>query len=161
MAITASAQPESGQIVYARSNFPHLFQLHFSEEGMDHVVQNWRRSNLDGVVRVWPSASGLEPSWCAGIIWPGFLQVATSLLPVSDFQTWFCFYTNAPDNIVQNQPGSNLVLADCVRFRPSRSGPEASQCARIIQPASGQCFPADLDWMQIGSGMFTGETVSR
>ena len=49
------------------------------------------------------------------------------------------------DNTVQNQPRPNLVLADCVRFRPNRPSPEASQCARIIWPASGQCFPAELD----------------
>ncbi len=57
---------------------------------------------------------------------------------------------------MQNQPGSDLVLADCVRFWPNGSGPEASRCARIIRPASGQCFPADPDRMRIGSGMFTG-----
>ena len=57
---------------------------------------------------------------------------------------------------MQNQPGSDLVLADCVRFWPNRSIPEASQCARIIPPASGQCFPADPDPLIIGSGMFTG-----
>ena len=43
---------------------------------------------------------------------------------------------------------------DCVRFWPNGSGPEASQCARIIRPASGQCFQADQ--MRIGSSMFTG-----
>ena len=112
--------------------------------------------DLDRLVRVWPYASGLEASWCTGIIWPGFWQNATSPLPVSHFQTWFCSSTDIPDNIVQTQPRSNLVLADCVRFWPNGSGPEVSQCARIIQPASGQCFPADLDQMQIRSGMFTG-----
>ena len=113
-------------------------------------------SDLDGLVRVSPDASGLEASWCVGIIWPGFWQDTTSLLPVSEFQTQFRSSTDVPDNIVQNQPGSNLGLADCVRFWPNGSGPEASQCARIIQPTSGQCFPADPDRVRIGSGMFTG-----
>ena len=58
---------------------------------------------------------------------------------------------------MQNQPGSDLVPADCIRFWPNGSGPEASRCARIIRPASGQCFPADPDRMRIGSGMFTGK----
>ena len=58
-------------------------------------------------------------------------------------QTLFCSSTDVPDNIVQNQPGSDLVLADCVRFWPNGSSPDASQCARIIRPASGQCFPAN------------------
>ena len=49
---------------------------------------------------------------------------ATGSLPVSRFQTRFRSSTDVPDNIVQNQPGSDLVLADCVRFGPNgwRSG---------------------------------------
>ena len=90
-----------------------------------------------------PNASGLEASWYAGIIWPGFWQDATGPQPVSHFQTLFRSSTDVPDNIVQNQTGSDLVLADCVRFWPNGSGPDASQCARSIRPASGQCFPAD------------------
>ena len=77
--------------------------------------------------------------------------------PVSHFQTRFRYSTDVPDNTVQNQPGSDSVLADCVRFWPNRSGPEASQCARIVRPVSGQCFPADPDRMRMGSGMFTGQ----
>ena len=94
--------------------------------------------------------------WCAEIIRPSFWQDATSPLPVSHFQTWFHSSTDVPDNTEQNQPRSSLVLADCVRFWPNRSGPEASWWAKIIRHASGQCFPADPDWMRIRSGMFTG-----
>ena len=72
MAITASMRLKLGQIVYTRSNFTH--QLHFSKEGMDHIVQSRPGSNLDGLVRVWPNASGLEASLCAGIVRPGFWQ---------------------------------------------------------------------------------------
>ena len=42
-AITASVQPELGWIVdilYARSDFLHLIQFHFSYKGPDHIVQN-------------------------------------------------------------------------------------------------------------------------
>ena len=121
-------------------------------------MQNRPGSNLDGLVRVWPNASALEASRFARIIWPIFWQDATGLLPVShfDFETRFHSSTDVPDNIVQNQPGSDLVLADCVRFWPNGSGPEASRFARITRPASGQCFPADPDRMRIGSGVFTG-----
>ena len=140
MAITASVQPELGRIVYAGSDFPHPLQLRFFKEGMDHTVQNRPVSDLDGLVRIWPNASGLGTSWCAGIISPGFWQDATGPLPVSDFPTLFRSSTDVPDNTVQKQPGSGLVLADCVRFWPNGSGPEASRCARIIRPASGQCF---------------------
>ena len=76
-------------------------------------------------------------------------------LPVSRFQIRFRSSTDVPDNTVQNQPGSGLILTDCVRFWPNGSGPEASRCAGIIRPASGPCFPADPDRMRIGSGMFT------
>ena len=69
-----------------------------------------------------------KQSWCAGIIWPGFCQEATGPLPVPDFQTKFRSSTDVTDNIVQNQPGSHLVLVDCVRSWPNGPGPEASRC---------------------------------
>ena len=40
MAIMASVRPKLGQLVYAGSDFPHLFRLCSSKEGMDHIVQN-------------------------------------------------------------------------------------------------------------------------
>ena len=126
----ASVQPELGRIVYAGSDFPHPFQFRFSKEGMDLIAQNQPGSDLDGLVRVWPNASGLEASCCAGIIRSGFWQDATSLLPVSHFQTRFRSFTDVPDNIVQDQPGSDIVLADCVRFWPNGSGPEAKPVCR-------------------------------
>ena len=129
MVITASVQPESGRIVYAGSDFPHPFQFRFSKEGMDPIVQNLLGSDLDGLISVWSNASGLEASWCAGIIWPGFWQGTTGPLPVSHFQARFRSSTAVPDNIVPNQPGSDLVLADCVRFWPKGTRPEASRCA--------------------------------
>ena len=46
--------------VYAWSNFPHPIQFCFSKEGMDHSVQNRPWSDMDGLVRVWPNASGLK-----------------------------------------------------------------------------------------------------
>ena len=159
MAVTASVQPESARMVYARSDFPHPFQFRFSKEGPDHTAQNRPGSDLDGLVGVWSKTPGLEASRCAGIIGPGFWQDATRPLPVSHFQTRFRTFTDVPDN----QPGSDLVLADCVRFWPNGSGPEASRCAKLIRSASGQCFPADPDRIRIGSGMFTGciETSKR
>ena len=72
------------------------------------------------------------------------------------FQARYRASTDVPDNSVRNQPGSDLVLADCVSFGPNGSGPKASQRARIIRPACGQCFQADPDRMRMGSGMFTG-----
>ena len=57
-----------------------------------------------------PGASGSEASRCARIVGP---------LPVSHFQTRLPSSTNGPDDILQNQPGSDLVLADCIRFGPN------------------------------------------
>ena len=79
MAITASVQLESGRIVYARSDLPHPFQhlffLSFFKTQIIIIVQNRPGSDLDGLVRVWPNASCLEASQCAGIIGPGFWQM--------------------------------------------------------------------------------------
>ena len=83
---------------------------------------------------------------------------ATSPLSVSHFQTRL---RSCPDHIVQNHFGSDLVLADCVRFWPNGSGPEASRSATIIRPASDQRFQADPGQIRIGSGMFTGLFVLR
>ena len=156
IAVTTSVQPESARIVYAGSDFPHPIRFRFSKEDMDHIVQNRPGSDLDGLARVWPNASGLEASRCAGIVWPGFWQDATSPLPVFPFQTRLQSSTDVPDDTVQNQPGSDLVLPDCVRFWPHGSGPEANRSAKITRPVSGQIFRADPDRMRIGSGMFTG-----
>ena len=159
MAIAASVQPESGRIVYAGSHFAlffFFFSSVFPKMAWAILCKNRPGSDLDGLVRVWLSSSGLKTSRCAGIIAPGFWQDATGLLLVSHFQSRFRSSTDVPENIIQNLPGSDLVLVDCARFGSNGSGPEASQCARIIRTASGQCFQADLDRMRIGSGMFTG-----
>ena len=114
----------------------------------DPIWMVWSRSGQRHLIRKQvgvPESSG-----------PVLRQDATGPLPVSHFQTRFRFSRNVPDNTVQNQPGSDLVLADCVRFWPNGSGPEANQCARVIRPASGHCFPVDPDRMRFGSGMFTG-----
>ena len=71
MAITADVEPELAQIVHARSSFPHPIWFHFSEEGPDHTVQNWSRTDPDGLVRFWPNVSGPEARPCALIIQPG------------------------------------------------------------------------------------------
>ena len=116
-----------------------------------------------------------DPIWMA---WSGFGQthlvrkqagVQESSGPVSgrtqparyQFQTRFHSSRDVPDNTVQNQPGSDLVLTDCVRCWPNGSSPEASRCARVIRPASGHCFPAHPERMRIGSGMFTGLSLTR
>ena len=86
----------------------------------------------------------------------GFWQDATGLLSVAHLHTQLRSSTDVLYHVVQTQPGSSLVLADCVRFCPNRPGPEASWCARTIQLASGQRFRACPNRMQIKCGMFAG-----
>ena len=124
MAVTASMQPESGRIVYVGSDFPHPFQFCFSKKRMDHIAQNRPGSDLNGLVRVWPNASGLEASRCARIIRPGSGRTQPARYQFPTFRLGSVLPQTSRIILMQNQPGSDLVLADCVRFWPNRSGPE-------------------------------------
>ena len=57
----------------------------------------------------------------------GRTQPACYQFPIfsSHFQTRLRSFTDVPDNIIPNQPRSDLVLAECARFWPNGSGPEA------------------------------------
>ena len=112
------------------------------------------KTDLDGLVRVWPDVSGLEASRCA----------------VSHFETRFRSSADVLDNIAQSQPGSDLVLADCVRFwakrirsgskpmcknhparfRPmlhSRSGPDANRIRHVYCGNTGSLHRAYCLWV--------------
>ena len=52
------------------SNFLHPVQFCSFKEGLDQIVQNQPRSDLDGLVRFWPTESGPETNQCARIIRP-------------------------------------------------------------------------------------------
>ena len=82
----------------------------FSEESLDHTAQNRRGSDLDGQVRVWPNSSGLKARRCACRNHRTRLRTGP--------QTRLRSSTDVQDNIIQNQPGPDLVLADCARFWP-------------------------------------------
>ena len=105
----------------------------------------------------WPNVSGPEASRCARIIGSGSGRTQPARFQCPTFglscilpQTaWIII-------IVQNQPGSDWVLADCVRFGPDGSGPETNRCAIVTRPASGESLGADPDRMRIGSSRFTG-----
>ena len=135
-----------GWIIYARSNFPRPIRFHFSKEGMDHIMQNWLRSDLDGLVMDWPDTHGLEACRCTGIIGPRFWQEATSPLPVFLCQTQLCSSTDVPDHIVQNQPGSDLALTDCVRFWQT----DPVQRQGSVQESSGPLLANASNLTQIG-----------
>lgn len=106
----------------------------------------WIQSGWPGKDLAKCISSGIKPMCKNHPAW--FWQNATGLLPVPHFQTPLHFSTDCSFHIVQNQPGSKLVLADSVTFWPNGSGPEASQCARIIRPTFGQGCLADPDWIR-------------
>ena len=83
MVITVSVQAGSDQIIYARPDFLCLLWFCSSKEGLDHIVQNGPRFDLDGLVKIWPNASGLEASQYARIIRPasGKMQLAPYQFP--------------------------------------------------------------------------------
>ena len=149
-------QPESGRIIYAGSDVPQPFQIHFFKEGVNHMMQNRPGSELDGLVRVWPNASGLEANRCAGIIGPGFWQDATGPLPVPYFQTRFRSSTDVPDNTVQNQPGSDLVRLTVSGVGQTDTGRKQAGVQESSGPLLAIASQPIRVRMRIGSGMFTG-----
>ena len=131
MAITASMQPESGWIRLPASNSVQFFQ---KRPGSCHAKPAQIRSGWPGHVLAKHIWSGSKP-----VHWAWFWPNANGLIPIFCFRLG-CVLSISLDHTVQNQPRSDLVLADCIRFWPNRSGPEASWCTRIIGPASGQHF---------------------
>ena len=120
-----SVQPESGQILYARFPTSVSVPCFQSKQGSycarpTLIQSGWSGQGL--AKHIWSGSKLVcrnhQVQFLAGCNRPAIL--------VSHFQTRFCSSRDIPDNVVQNQPGSNLVLADCVRFWPNRSSPEAS-----------------------------------
>ena len=133
-------------------NFPHpIWFLIYSQESLDRVVWNW-----PGFILVWSGFGQMDlvqkqagvqellgpvPAECC---WP-----ATSF-PLSDSVAFFHRQARSYcAKAAQIQSGSS-----CVRFGPNGSSPEASQCARIIWPASSQCFWAS--WSRLNPPWLLG-----
>ena len=169
-------QPESGRTVYAGSDFQHRFhfllcyakrtrirsewpgqglaKFVWSESKLvcrdhlarflarDHLARFLARDHLARFLARDHLARFLARDHLARFL-AGRNRAATSF-PLLDSVLVF---HRRPEYYYTNRPGSDLILADCTRFWPNGSGPEESQCARIIRPASGQCFPADPDRM--------------
>ena len=87
------------------------------------LPESWcAKPAIDDLVRLWPNAYGQKASWCARITGP-YSDNTTGLPPVAHFQTRLRSSTDGPDHFVQNQPGSDLILADCqVLAKRIRSG---------------------------------------
>ena len=112
VAISASVQPDSGWIWLPTSDLVLSF---FPKKA-------WIISFKTNPDLIWIACRVL-----AKCIWSGskpmyknhqaqFWQNTTGLLPVSLFQTQLHSSTDCPDDIVQNQLGSDLVLTDYIRF---------------------------------------------
>ena len=115
-------QPESGGTIYARSDFLRLIWFRFSKGVLDHTVQNWPRSGLNGLVRFWPNASGPEASVqeSLGLVSGRIvLRMQPACYQFPTFRLGLHSSTDGPDHTVQNQAGFNLVLADCLMFWPT------------------------------------------
>ena len=139
-------------------------------------------SDLDDLVSFGLNTSCAEASRCARIIRPdsGRMQRAHYHFPT------FILGCIVPQTawiiLCRNQPTPTFILSCIVpqtswiilcrtspdpiwfwltQFWPNRSGPEASQCTRTTWPTSGQRFQADLDWMQISSGILLGSVLCR
>ena len=88
-----------------------------------------------------------------------FWQNAISLLPVSKL----CWFLPQTARIILCKTSLDLIwfwlTGSGIDQMDDGSSPEASLCARIIGPASGQCFWANLDQMWIRSGRFTGKML--
>ena len=109
------------------------------------LCKNQPGSNLDGLVRFWPSTSGLEASWCARITGPSSGTTQLACYQVSTFRLG-CVLSQMAQIILCKTSSKltyagwlsgfgqtvDLMLADCVRFWPNGSGLEASQCAGLF-----------------------------
>ena len=122
------------------SVLPNKAQIVLCTTGLDQIWMAWSGFGQMHLVR---KHASVQES--LGQILVECHQPATTI-PVSQYQTQLCSSTDDPDHIVQNQPGSSLVLANCVRSWPNGTGLEASHCPQI-SAASDQHFQADLDQM--------------
>ena len=122
--------------IYVGSNFLYPIWFRFSKEGLDHIVRKRPGSDLDGLIRFWPNASGPEASRCARIIGPCVWQNATSLPPGYHFQIRLCSSTDGLNHIVLNQAGFDFG-----------SGWLCQVLAKRIQSGSKPFF-----WLQESSG---------
>ena len=123
------------------SDFPHPIGFHSSKEGSEHIVQNRPESDLDGLVRFWPNASGPEASQCARVIGPGFWQNANDPPPVSHFQTRLRSSAGCPDHNYCAEPAWIWLTVSGL----GQTDPDRKQAG--VKESS--------DWMLIASGMFS------
>ena len=136
MAVTASVQPELGRIVYAGSDFRIRFSSVFSKKAWiilcktdPDLIFGWPGQGL--AKRIWSESKPVSRNHLARFL-AGRKRTATSF-PLSDS----VFVLPQTSRIILCKTSSDpdgLVLADCVRFWPNRSGPEAVSYTHLTLP---------------------------
>ena len=129
MAITASVEPESGRIVYAGSDFPIPIRFRFFVFCFSPKKAQTLLCKTDPDL-IWMALSGFSQTHRvrkqAGVQESSGL-VSGRMSPISHFQTRMRSSTDGPHHLVQNHPGSDLLLADCQvlakRIRPGSKLP--------------------------------------
>ena len=123
-------QPELGwtyHIIYNRSSFSHSMWFRSSKEGSDHIVPNQPGSNLDGLVRFWPNASGLEANRCARIISPGSGRTQPAHYHLPSFRLRSILPSRQPGSYCANLAriwfGSGWLCQVLAKWIQSRSKP--------------------------------------
>ena len=116
----ACRQNRSRSYNYAGSDIPHPIRFRSTKEGLDYFVQIRPGSDLGGLVRIWPDASGLEASLCERTVGPvsGRTQPARYQFPT--FRLGCLLPHTARIILCKTRP--DLALADRVRFGPNGSG---------------------------------------
>ena len=146
MAITVSVQPESYMPASympdttSRIRFDSVLSkkapIVMCKTGPDSIWMAWSGLGQTHLVR---KQAGVQKS--TGPVWAERNWPAISF-PLLDSVV---FFQRRPESYCSKPSRTRLVLADCVRFWPNGSGPEASRCARFIRPASGQRFRVSSD----------------
>ena len=142
----ASMQPESRHIISAGSDFPHLTRFG-SSKGLNHVMQNWLGSDLDGLVRIWPNVYNPEASQhCKNHRGLVLAELDRYQFPTCRLE---CILPHTAWIILcQTIPGP---------IWPNRSGPKQAG----VQESSGMLLASASEPIQVRSSTFTGTMIDN
>ena len=150
MVITATVQPELGQMVYARSEFPHPFQFCFYREGMEHAVQTelaW--SGFGQTHLVWKQACVKELSGSvSGRTQPACYHFPIfTLCSVLSHTCRIIFSKTSPGPILFSLIVSDFGQTDPVRKQANvqeSSGPLLANASQLIWTKCYRIWHSDL-----------------
>ena len=143
----------------AGSDFPHPIWFCSSKEGLDHIVQNWPGSNLDGPSQVLAKRNWSRSKPVHKNHWARFWQTTTGPLPDSHFQTWLQVFFHRRHRSYCAKPAQICFGTDCVMFWPQIwSGSKL-----VGKNHQVHFWTMLLSWSGLDanrSGMFTGNPVT-